>query len=63
MSNTVYYDKFNAGVESAESYGSSIGLSKGLIKSKLTVPRTTAKEKYLAMLMLDRANAKRFSYH
>jgi hypothetical protein len=51
-------------VESAESYGS-IGLSKGLIKSELTVPMTNttaamkqqvrmaAKEKYLAMLMLD----------
>jgi hypothetical protein len=73
MSNTVYYEEFNACVESVESYGSSIGLSKGLIKSELTVPmanataamkqqaRTTAKEKYLAMLMLDGANAKRFS--
>jgi hypothetical protein len=76
MSNTDYFEQFNAMVESAQSYGSSLGVSEGLRNLELansghTITNATAaqkqaaitaaKEKYLATVMLDGANFKRFS--
>jgi hypothetical protein len=75
LTNEDNFEQFNALVDTAESYGSSIGMSRGLVNEELkrmgtdrdgcTVAQRTqalavAKEKYLAMLMLDGANKMRF---
>ena len=71
MSNDSYFEQFNALVDTAESYGSSLGRSESLFVAELNKMRVnkanatdqqkrqaleTAKESYLAMLMLDGAH-------
>ena len=71
MTNDSYFEQFNALVDAAESYGSSLGYSSALTESELTKLGTTranatnaqmasanasAREAYLAMLMLDGAH-------
>jgi hypothetical protein len=75
VTNDDYFEQFKALVDTAESYGSSLGMSRGLTDEELrrmgtdrdnctpaqrSEALTTAKEKYLAMLMLDGANKERF---
>eukprot|EP00804_Cyclotella_cryptica_P023700 CCRYP_019316-RA/>CCRYP_019316-RA protein AED:0.38 eAED:0.25 QI:0/0/0/1/0/0/2/0/908 len=75
VTNDEYFEQFNALVDTAESYGSSLGMSRGLVDEELRLMGTnrascsvaqkeeafsTAREKYLAMLMLDGANKERF---
>jgi hypothetical protein len=73
--NDDYFEQFNALIDTAESYASSIGMSRGLVNKELRRMGTdrdgctaeqraqalaVVKEKYLAMLMLDGANMTRF---
>ena len=75
MTNDDYFEQFNALVDTAASYGSSLGMSRGLVDEELRLmgmdresctstqkseALATAKEKYLAMLMFNGANKDRF---
>ena len=75
VSNSQYFERFNALVDTALSYGSSIGHSKALVSSELSKMGTDrdsatpaqkakamelAQESYLSMLMLDGANYYKF---
>ncbi len=76
MSNSDNFERFNALVETALSYGRSIGHSKALVNSELdkmgtdqetatpaqkTKALEIAQESYLLMIMLDRANYYKFN--
>lgn len=75
VSNSQYFERFNALVDTALSYGSSIGHSRALVGAELVKMGTTrdsatpsqtneamelAQERYLSMLMLDGANYYKF---